>query len=807
MDLETRKKLTPWLVLASVLAAFAAVMKLGPLTFKLTNLAPVYGATADRNLNVDHPRQIVVGLVVASLILAFLVGRFREKTPTALALLLDLLPLVWTFYFAWSLVHNVSELIPARKEALFNRNAFAAAGATAFVAALIPRRARGIGVGVIGLALASLAVCDILSMRIFGNVLPFGSHGSVLQLWDARASVAALFEKDDWWVALYFATAAAMLVLWRVKRIDRLVPLRLATYLIPAAALSLYFIPMVRSDVTTFLDSKYAKDVLNREDQVWRAGFLEAHIREITLTTKHWLAHKDPTPAEIAQVEAFYRDEHTAYSTVDRSSFGKYKGKNVLVLSVEAFEEWLVGANVNGQEITPFLNQLRSQGIFYDNIFNAVASSSSADCEYMFLNSNHPISDGAVAFRRENNHFVTIASTLRDAGYSTLSMHGYRRGMWNRAVLHPRYGFTRSLFGEELGETPTIGWGLDDHVFFQKVVSAIKDQRAPWFTYAITLSSHHPYDAIPMNRRRLKLGQLENTMVGAYMHSAAFVDDALSQLFTDLRAQGLLKDTIVVMYGDHEGHLKSSARDRANLASLTNLPKWKADLIGTGSWWLNRIPLLIIPPGDNASETAHAVGDQVDFAPTVLHYLGIDPPRSFVGHAILPEDIGGFVARWDGSFVSPPLIFDAALDECRVVSDLRVIPAQGCRSLAEKARQEIDMSWLVTNNDLARELTTHAEPLRPTPPAAKVSTGTSLGGACHDEKECAGVPDFDAHCLGGVCVTDPKSPCAQAGSSAPCSLGSVCAKYGSDLDVCAADCNVFLCAGKCSDGGVCMPAL
>ena len=749
-----------------------------------------------------------MGLVLASLIVAFVVGRYREKIPTAIALLIDLLPLVWIFYFAWSLVHNVSELIPARKEALFDRNAFAAAGVTAFAAALIPRRVRGIGVGLLGMALAFLGMCDILSMRIFGNVLPFASHGSILQLWDARTSVVALFEKDDWWIALYMLASAAMVALWRVKRIERLRTVRVVTYLVPAVALGYYFVPRVRADVSDFLESKFATDVLNREDQVWRAGFLEAHIRAITLSTKHWLAHRKPTPAELAEVEEYYKNEHAAYYTADRPSFGKYKGKNVLVIQIEAFEEWLIGAKINGQEVTPNLNQLRGQGVFYDNIFNIVASSSTADCEYLFLNSNHPLSDGAVAFRREENHFITLATTLRDAGYSTLSMHGYQRGMWNRAVLHPKYGFTHSLFGEELGETPKIGWGLDDHAFFQKLVVATKKERAPWFVYAITLSSHHPYNEIPYNRRRLKVGPLEGTMLGDYMHSAAFADDAIGQLFKDLRAADLLKDTIVVMYGDHEGHLRTSQRDRAALASLTNVPRWKADLIGTGRplgepWWLNRIPLLILLPGADAPQTARVYGAQIDLHRRFCTTSGWSPrvpswATPFYRRTWGASSLGGTARSCRRLSSSTRRSTSAA--SCRTSASSP--PSAAARSRAGRARR-IEMSWLLTNNDLAHRLVDHAQPVRPA--AKPVSHGVALGGACQDEKECAGPEGYDTHCLGGLCVTDPHGTCDNPGSTAPCPLGSACYAQGSDLNVCAATCDSFPCAGQCTETGICAP--
>ena len=286
----------------------------------------------------ETPKNIVSALVLATLVVAFLVRRYRKRTPVGLALILDLLPVVWMFLFTFSLVYIVSDLIPARRHPPFNGNAFASAGIATFVATLIPRRARGVGVGILGLVLSFLAMCDILHMRIFGNVIPVGSHGSLTQLWDVRASIASLFEKRDAWIALYAASAATLLALWRVKDIEALRALRAVAYVVPATALA-YFIGPIHRDVAEFLDSKWAKEVLNREDQVWNAGFLEAHIREISLNIKNSLGKKKPTEAELEQVEVYYRDEHAEHYTDDRPSFGKYKGKNVLIVQIEAFEE------------------------------------------------------------------------------------------------------------------------------------------------------------------------------------------------------------------------------------------------------------------------------------------------------------------------------------------------------------------------------------------------------------------------------------------------------------------------------------
>jgi hypothetical protein len=210
---------------------------------------------------------------------------------------------------------------------------------------------------------------------------------------------------------------------------------------------------------------------------------------------------------------------------------------------------------------------------------------------------------------------------------------------------------------------------------------------------------------------------------------------------------------------------------------------------------------LIVLPQSDTPKTARVYGAQIDIAPTLLHYLGVEPPRSFMGHALLPEDVGGFVARWDGSFVSPPLVYDAGLNDCRVISDLRALPDTSCRDVATRARKQLAMSWLVTNDDLARWLVEEAKPL---PPARPWEGAVTLGGGCQEDNDCAGPEGFATRCLGGLCVTDPHGECEREGSTAPCPLGSACHGMGSNRDVCSADCDAFACAGRCNDAGLCV---
>jgi hypothetical protein len=54
-------------------------------------------------------------------------------------------------------------------------------------------------------------------------------------------------------------------------------------------------------------------------------------------------------------------------------------------------------------------------------------------------------------------------------------------------------------------------------------------------------------------------------------------------------------------------------------------------------------------------------------------------------------------------------------------------------------------------------------------------------------------------------MTDPHGACDQAGSTAPCALGSACYAFSTGVNVCAPVCETFACAGKCDDAGLCTP--
>src|SRR4029077_4393076 len=102
-----------------------------------------------------------------------------------------------------------------------------------------------------------------------------------------------------------------------------------------------------------------------------------------------------------------------------------------------------------------------------------------SDAEFAALVSLLPLDHGAVAFRYPGNHYVGLPRVLGEHGYATLSAVPVEPGFWNRRVMHPSYGFARSLFEPDFQMTEQIGWGLNDHDFLQQMVPRLQPLPPP----------------------------------------------------------------------------------------------------------------------------------------------------------------------------------------------------------------------------------------------------------------------------------------------------------------------------------------
>ena len=208
-----------------------------------------------------------------------------------------------------------------------------------------------------------------------------------------------------------------------------------------------------------------------------------------------------------------------------------------------------------------------------------------------------------MSFRRPHNQFVALPAVLRAHGYATLSAHPFERGFWNRAVLHPRYGFSQMLFKRELGTGEVIGWGLADEPFFLRGRRALAGGAA-----AVLRVPHHPRAAPPVRRvprppqgaRRRRAGR----------HAArqlpprhALLRRLPGPLVAELERGGLWANTVLALHGDHESGVPIDAEvlrllgcaglgpvdhRQAAEGAVLRAPSHAAGRSASGRWWEGR---------------------------------------------------------------------------------------------------------------------------------------------------------------------------------------------------------------------------
>ena len=647
--------------------------------------------------------------VLASLF--FLTGlwglrRLRERLPRWGWTILDFVPVVVAWIGAWLGGLLFHHLVGVNFDGDSLPLLWAGAQLTALLPALFWGRVGAIIAGSWLCVLSILLLGDIWYYRFFGglpSVLALGSGG---QIWEVKDSALDVVVAGDAVFLCLIAVGIALAIWWPYKRVVK-TPVRAACAVLVVAVFWLGSQP-VRNDVAAWMDTRFSWKVFTSSALVRQAGIWGAHARETARSVRELWQAKELQPERFVAVREYHQQPARRKRT---PHFGTAAGANVLLVQVEALQQWAFEADINGQPIMPFLRSLKQRAVYYENIWDQTGASPTSDCEYMVLNSQHPLQQGAVAFRRARNDFVTVPRVLAAQGYSTFSAHGYNQAMWNRSILHPRYGFEKSAFSKELGSRPRLGWGLADDVFFSRSVPYLQELKQPWLGFFITLTSHHPYNYLPKSRQKLKFKNLGSTL-GGYVHSMHYVDQALKGLVRDLEKAGLSENTLLVIYGDHDSKIKFGGSVLRAAQEQLNLPKQALSRLAKRSFSEKKVPLLILPPRLEQPFTVSAIGGQIDIGPTVLDWLGHERPLGYIGRALADRYEGeseqcnscGSATRHDGSSVNREFLWDAPTERCYRRPEHKMVDTKFCEPLRSSAEKELEFSWDVTLHDLAARL-------------------------------------------------------------------------------------------------------
>jgi len=359
-----------------------------------------------------------------------------------------------------------------------------------------------------------------------------------------------------------------------------------------------------------------------------------------------------------------------------------FEGKNVIAIHAESIQGFTMNLKFNGEELTPNINKLASEGIYFSNFYSQESVGNSSDSEFTQLSSLLPSSSGTVFMNYFDRDYETILKLLKERNYYTFSMHGNKGDAWNRNITHKYLGYDEFYYHTKDYEIDeTIGLGLSDKSFFRQSVDIIKQidsENENWYGTLIMLTNHTPFsdvekfDYLVDYKTTNETGEeiivpwLEGTKIGNYLKSVHYADEAIGELIDNLKQNGLLEDTVIILYGDHDCKLKQS--EFKKLYESEYYQKVLIDknntvgIIDDFTYEINRKVPFIIWSSDTAntkySTEIKEVMGMIDVMPTIANMLGVKPKYA-LGNDMFNID-ENVVVFPDGNWITNKLYYNGS---------------------------------------------------------------------------------------------------------------------------------------------------
>ena len=287
---------------------------------------------------------------------------------------------------------------------------------------------------------------------------------------------------------------------------------------------------------------------------------------------------------------------------------------NVVIVILESFARTVMDAEVGGEPVMPYMQQLKGEGIWFENFF---ANSFRTDRGEVAILSGFPAQTrmSIMKLPAKSRNLPSIARSLAGEGYATSFAYGGDLNFTNQSSYMYATGWQELIWQKDLRfDAPAADWGYDDALmcdWFADRVIALSDAGKPFLAGLLTLSSHTPFD-VPYSKFDDKV-----------LNAMAFSDECVGRMVDKLKASPAWDNLLLVLVADHGYPWPRSLSYNEPLR--------------------HRIPMIWLGGAVAAPRVVDTYASQIDICATILGQLGIDhsdfdyskdifaptPPRKF----------------------------------------------------------------------------------------------------------------------------------------------------------------------------------
>lgn len=377
---------------------------------------------------------------------------------------------------------------------------------------------------------------------------------------------------------------------------------------------------------------------------------------------RYYFTKRKITPQEIEMVKKWSKERIVEDG---KNLEGIAKGKNIIILQLESFQDFLIDLKIDNQEVTPNLNKLANQSYRFNNFYYQSGPGTTSDAEFTTLNSLFFLPERSIYFDYPLNKYYALPKFLNEKSYYCAGMHGYRKGFWNRSIVYPNLGFNNFYHVDYYKTKDQVGWGLADEDFLEQSAYIMKDFKKPFFSFILTLSTHGPFN-IPKNKQELKIEKAKyGDLITDYFQSTHYADKSLGIFINKLKELGLYENSLLIIYGDHEGYLGGLKNE--NFRKLMNFQSENYPY----NIEIQKVPFIIHLPKPNIEYNLVGKSDipasQLDVYPTLINLLGEKTPKTTLGQDLFNTKDPFVLFRrntvLNNSFMTKKFFYQASIDK------------------------------------------------------------------------------------------------------------------------------------------------
>lgn len=426
----------------------------------------------------------------------------------------------------------------------------------------------------------------------------------------------------------------------------------------------------------------------------------------------------------------YFKDRNEYTGTNEYTNI--FEGKNVILIHGESMMRNAMDLSFNGIEVTPTLNRLAKQGMFFSNFYSQVSVGTSSDSELTYNTSLMPTKSGTAFVSYSDRTYISTPKLLKEKGYYTFSMHANNADFWNRRAMHKSLGYDRfySKTDYKVTKDNTIGLGLSDKEFFKQSVAKIKkinEQHDKWYGLTIMLSNHTPFSDVEKygdysvdiketvtkedgTTEEVTYPYMEGTKLGNYFKSLHYADSALGEFIDELDSEGLLDNTIIVLYGDHDARLPRADYNKLynyNMETHEFLSEDDPNYKEYDSFQYEigrRVPFIIWSKdmeGTKLNQKVTNVMGMYDVMPTLGNMLGFNNKYA-LGHDIFNIKDNNIVVFPNGNWVTNKMYYNSQKEAYLSLSDEPITEEEITKN-SEYANKLLDVSNDIIVFDLLNE--------------------------------------------------------------------------------------------------------